>query len=293
MLEVFKNELTFKEEVQRAWQYRDFLDEEEDEENILKETQTILSTHYTLDSFLIEEFSSSLMYTLENNTIVLQEEQHKKEYSNKSTLQENYCVYWNTFNGDNDEIIRFYLQLLVRRMKILNEQKSMIHFTFRDSLTELFNRRFLEEFSTVAEQQVKRESSTYAILMVDIDHFKKVNDTYGHQTGDEVIKSLSTIIRERVRQSDVATRYGGEEFLILLHNTDAKGAKIVAESMSYQFKQTLFSFEGTSFNCTLSCGIDILNSNSVSIKKTIENADAALYYCKGNGRDMVSVYSCT
>ncbi|MDP3466319.1 MAG: GGDEF domain-containing protein [Sulfuricurvum sp.] len=159
--------------------------------------------------------------------------------------------------------------------------------SLRDGPTRLYNRRFMEEFIDKSAEQALRSNISYSILMIDIDYFKMVNDTYGHDSGDVVIKSLAEILQSTVRKADLPIRYGGEEFLILLHNTTPEGALSVAEKIRTQFSDKKYQFGSETVHKTLSIGISHFPSDADSIWKVIKFADIALYEAKHTGRNRV------
>jgi diguanylate cyclase (GGDEF)-like protein len=159
--------------------------------------------------------------------------------------------------------------------------------SLRDGATRLYNRRFLEEFIDKSSEQALRSNISYAILMIDIDYFKMVNDTYGHDSGDIVIKTLAEILQENIRKADLAIRYGGEEFLILLYNTTPEGAVQVAEKIRTRFNEKKYHFGNDTVEKTLSIGVAHFPSQADSIWKVIKYADLALYEGKNTGRNRV------
>lgn len=159
--------------------------------------------------------------------------------------------------------------------------------SLRDGATHLYNRRFLEEFIDRSAAQALRTNTTYSVLMIDIDYFKMVNDTYGHDAGDTVIRTLADILQSTVRKADLPIRYGGEEFLLLLHNTTREGAKAVAEKIRTRFNEKKFAFDGDTVQKTLSIGIGHFPSDADSLWKVIKFADLALYEGKHTGRNRV------
>jgi len=159
--------------------------------------------------------------------------------------------------------------------------------SLRDGATRLYNRRFMEEFIDKTVDQSLTTSDIYSILMIDIDYFKMVNDTYGHDSGDMVIKALAEILQSSVRKSDLPIRYGGEEFLVFLHNTTKEGAVIVADKIRIQFAAQKFQFGSETVQKTLSIGISHFPSDGDSIWKVIKFADVALYEAKHMGRNRV------
>ncbi len=166
-------------------------------------------------------------------------------------------------------------------MEILKES------SLRDGLTGLYNRRFLEEFIDKATSQALRSNISYGVLMLDIDFFKMVNDTYGHDVGDVVIRGLANTIKTCVRQSDLPIRFGGEEFVILLHNTSEEGTLIVANKIRNHFSEQKFIASGKTFQKTLSVGVSMFPENADSLWKCIKFADISLYKAKEDGRNRV------
>lgn len=126
--------------------------------------------------------------------------------------------------------------------------------------------------------------------MFDIDHFKKVNDTYGHQAGDEVIRTLASIVRQTVRETDICGRYGGEEFTILLIDTDADSATNFTERLRKKIAALTVTTNEHEINFTISSGIAQFSTKFTKHTQWIEAADKALYHAKENGRNKTSVY---
>ena len=160
--------------------------------------------------------------------------------------------------------------------------------SLRDGMTGLYNRRFLEEFIDKIMSQANRNKETYAVMMLDVDFFKMVNDTYGHDTGDKVIVALAKVLKASVRESDLVIRYGGEEFLILLHNATDEGALQIAKKINFDFGQLSFDVgNGEILKKTISIGMAKFPSDADSIWKCIKFADTALYEAKNTGRNKV------
>lgn len=159
--------------------------------------------------------------------------------------------------------------------------------SLRDGLTGLYNRRFLEEYIEQEQAQIQRDGTTYDIMMIDIDYFKLVNDTYGHDAGDIVIKELSNILTSSIRESDMSVRYGGEEFLILLRHSTREATLKIAKQIQDTFKGKKFTFGNETIEKTLSIGIAKLPDDNKSMWKVIKYADVALYEAKNTGRDKI------
>ena len=164
--------------------------------------------------------------------------------------------------------------------------------SLRDGMTGLYNRRFLEEFIDKVMQQATREDETYSILMLDVDFFKAVNDTYGHDVGDRVIMEIGRVLKENIREADLAIRYGGEEFVIMLHNATQEGALKVAKQIHSAFAALTFDVgDGESMSKTISIGISMFPNHGDTIWKCIKYADTALYVAKTTGRNKIVEYT--
>ena len=155
----------------------------------------------------------------------------------------------------------------------------------KDQLTGLYNRKFLEEFIEKQIPQAKRVNTTYGVLMLDIDHFKIINDTYGHDVGDEAIRVISRVIKESIRESDIAIRFGGEEFLVLLYNCTDEYIARIARKIGEEFSKQKIKAKNETFTKTLSVGASMYPQDSDDIYKCIKYADIALYSAKNSGRN--------
>lgn len=169
--------------------------------------------------------------------------------------------------------------------------KSLLALMVRDSLTGLYNHTHTLHCLESAVQNAQRENTSLCFAMVDIDHFKKVNDTYGHPIGDKVIKSLSLFLRQRLRKSDVIGRYGGEEFAVVLPNTAATDAVMIMNEILAKFRKIAQSAGDTDFFVSFSCGIAALSPGMEESANLSEIADKALYEAKHAGRNCVRLYS--
>ena len=161
-----------------------------------------------------------------------------------------------------------------------------------DGLTGLLNRKtFCAQLTNVLSRLDGRYPC--AVVMLDIDHFKKVNDTYGHPAGDEVIRKVSSVIRKTVRKVDMAGRYGGEEFVIYLHSTDPHHAGQIAERLRLMIRQTRFVFDQREVGVTASLGIACYPGDGKTSEELLHLADVALYRSKQGGRDRTTAYTNT
>ncbi|HBG92739.1 MAG: hypothetical protein A2X54_08900 [Nitrospirae bacterium GWF2_44_13] len=154
-----------------------------------------------------------------------------------------------------------------------------------DGLTGLLNHRVFQEKLSEELKKLSRYSEPTSLLLADIDFFKKINDTYGHPSGDLVLKEVSNIIREAIRDIDMPARYGGEEFAAILPRTDSKGAMNIAERLRKAVMSASFSSDTSQLKVTLSIGIATTPSDAKTKEELIEKADEALYYAKHNGRN--------
>jgi len=160
-----------------------------------------------------------------------------------------------------------------------------------DGLTGLLNHRVFQEKFTEELKRQNRLSGPVSLILTDIDFFKKVNDTYGHPVGDIVLKGVSKIIRETVRDIDIPARYGGEEFAVILPETDGAGAQIIAERLRNAVGGKTFNADGKAFNVTISMGISVAPEDAKRKEELIEKADQALYHAKHNGRNQSVLWS--
>jgi len=181
------------------------------------------------------------------------------------------------------------IQSLIKELKASYEKLQELAQT--DPLTRLYNRRYFSEISSNILNLAKREKKPLSVVMLDIDKFKRVNDTYGHQVGDEVIVSLANILKANKRESDIVCRYGGEEFVILLPNTPIDGAVNFANKLREKVQNYILNLDdGTTLKFTISLGVASVNlEKEESIEKALNRADEALYESKNSGRNRVSL----
>lgn len=159
----------------------------------------------------------------------------------------------------------------------------------RDYLTGAYNRKFFMERFQEESSWAHRYGEPISIVMIDIDFFKKINDTYGHCTGDHILQQISEIIMERIRPSDIFARFGGEEFIILMSNTDAETAYASADNLRLAVAgHEFYSDDRLRFSVTISSGVATFHGEpEVTVDNILGRADAALYRAKANGRNVV------
>jgi diguanylate cyclase (GGDEF)-like protein len=173
---------------------------------------------------------------------------------------------------------------VIEAKRLLSQLKES---TLRDPLTGLYNRRFLDEFAATFDASVKRRNVQAGILMCDIDFFKQVNDVYGHNVGDEVLKGVVGAIHKAVREADLAVRFGGEEFLVLVQDADEAVALDVAERIRRDVESSEIISSGNVIKKTVSIGVSIFPEDSENLWKCIKYSDVAMYKAKTSGRNRV------
>lgn len=171
-------------------------------------------------------------------------------------------------------------QQQLRTQKLLHKQ------AITDHLTGLANRRYAMEQASLEIKKNQRSNTPLSLALMDIDHFKLVNDNYGHDMGDDVLRAVADVFRQHCRESDLVSRIGGEEFLLMMPATDLNGAAINAEKIRQALKARPFNHAGKTFNITASFGLAQWD-NDTEINSVLRRADAALYQAKDDGRDCI------
>ncbi|MBI5197309.1 MAG: GGDEF domain-containing protein [Nitrospirae bacterium] len=191
-----------------------------------------------------------------------------------------------TAEQDKDlRVIASELSALMNNIE--KNEKKLEEMTTVDPLTGLYNRRYFQERLDAEFKRFVRYNTLFSIAIVDVDHFKRINDTYGHQQGDEVLKEVAGILRSRTRETDILARYGGEEFVILYTSTEKGGAYLHIDRIRLSISEHLF--RGLSQKVTISAGISDATGRTSS-DEVINQADAALYQAKDSGRNRCEVY---
>jgi len=171
---------------------------------------------------------------------------------------------------------------MLAHIKILSEQLSKMAYT--DSLTHIYNRLHFAHFLDAEIDKVKRYGGTFSIIFFDLDHFKEVNDNFGHLVGDEVLEKITNIVSSANRSADIFARYGGEEFIILAPETDLSGALIHAERLRNDIEKSDFNTAG---HVTSSFGVTEFIAESDTVERLFDRVDKALYLAKDRGRNRV------
>ncbi len=171
---------------------------------------------------------------------------------------------------------------------IVKLNTELLEMAYRDPMTNAYNRRYFFETGEKLLSFAKREKHTFTVAMMDIDKFKNVNDTYGHDIGDAVIIDLSNNITKLLRESDICARFGGEEFAVIYQNTNIDNAKIVSEKIRQVIEKSKVN---DLINYTISIGISVLDLEKDTLEDALKYADKALYEAKENGRNQVQIYT--
>lgn len=194
----------------------------------------------------------------------------------------------------DDSYLKKALSKNINELNISNKNLETINSNLNeiatiDFLTNIPNRRYFYDMSDKKLHLAKRYKNIFSVLFLDIDYFKNVNDKYGHDIGDEILKLIAKTITDYVRKSDVHARIGGEEFAILLFNTDLNGAKQFSNKLRDKIQNLIYENENIKIGVTISIGVTVLKENDETITEIFKRADQALYYAKKSGRNNVSI----
>lgn len=168
------------------------------------------------------------------------------------------------------------------------QYENVIRESIRDRLTGLYNRHYFDEAYSQQASLAIRYRIDFTLLFMDIDNFKEINDTYGHLAGDKALRQIAAIIRQEKRNSDIAARFGGEEFILLLTHTDNVSGFIFAERLRKAIEETKVIYRSQSFKLTISGGLASFPFNSKDPERLLEMADSAVYLSKGAGKNRIS-----
>jgi diguanylate cyclase len=209
---------------------------------------------------------------------------HKRLYTIATALEEKVEILSHDLRSHNAKVSEMGQKIATLESQlVLATQASK-----EDFLTKLFNKRALEEIIEIKEAEYVRYGRNYCIAMLDLDFFKSVNDTYGHEAGDAVLKAFAHIFKEEARVNDIVGRFGGEEFLAILGDTELSGAKIFGEKVRGHVEEAQFMYQGQRIAVTVSIGI-AQRKDYPSLEKLKIGADERLYDAKHKGRNRVAV----
>lgn len=207
---------------------------------------------------------------------------HKKLYTIASSLEEETQLL-----GTELKEHSVVISEMENKIKELESELKIAKTASReDALTKLYNKRALDEFMDIREGEFKRHKKPYCVVFFDIDHFKQVNDTYGHDAGDVVLQGFAQVFKKLARTVDIVGRYGGEEFVAILSETDRKGAQVFAEKVRQKLEISRFVHAGNKLQVTISGGI-AFREEYPSMNAMMKAADDKLYKAKDNGRNQI------
>lgn len=207
---------------------------------------------------------------------------HKRLYTIASTLEEKVEILSKDLKLHNDKVVDMGHKISALEAELLQANKA----SREDFLTKLFNKRALEEMMAVKEAEYERHGRGYCVVMMDLDFFKSINDTYGHAAGDAVLTAFANILKKEARTSDIIGRYGGEEFMAILGDTDIGGAKKFAEKVRAHVETAHFLYQNDRISVTVSIGV-AQRSDYPSQSGIVSGADERLYEAKKKGRNRV------
>ena len=186
------------------------------------------------------------------------------------------------------ELLATNVAIAIENSRLFNEVQ---HLAIIDPLTGLYNRRKFDELATIEFTRAKRYRRPICAIMIDLDQFKQVNDTYGHIVGDQALSSVASLCKDNLRNIDILGRFGGEEFVILLPETKITEAKATAERLRIDCQENEFVTTGGTISLTISLGIVEIDSSCKTLEDLIDRADQALYASKRAGRNTVTIWS--
>ena len=194
-----------------------------------------------------------------------------------------FCVYDNLIEWDGEPAVQAVIEDVTDRVTL---EAKLRQLSVTDPLTEIYNRRELDRVLNQEFQQRQRYDHPFAVILLDIDHFKIINDTYGHDVGDSTLKHIANTLRDALRQTDVLGRWGGEEFLIVCPSTDIQEATRLANTLRVRIANMT---QHNAKSVTISIGVASLHNDDTQISDILKRADRALYDAKRNGRNRVEV----
>lgn len=243
-----------------------------------------------------------IAFNLQTDDAIIQKWQHAFDKLKKDQLIEEIINRYEFEKPDYSLFIKLLVGVLLiiaivvyhnRKLSCMNKKLNELQGQLQkqadhDYLTQLYNRRYFDQVSPVIINLGKRNKQKTSIILIDIDDFKSINDTYGHHTGDDVIKYLSSCLLQHVRESDIVARIGGEEFVILLPGTNIEGSINIASKIRVAIENSIInSGEKNSLKFTISLGVDEVLENDTNIRSSLNRADEALYKAKATGKNKV------
>lgn len=195
----------------------------------------------------------------------------------------------NRFQESEIKHLENLLMLFCYALKNVTLYQQAIRMAHTDPLTNVRNRSAFDDTILREFQLAKRKQSALSIIFLDIDHFKHLNDTYGHACGDFALAAVASWVKEALRGSDIVFRYGGEEFVIILSDAHKEGAAMIAERIRHEIDTHSLLFEGHQLHITASLGTSTLSNEDATVSNLVQRADHAMYIAKQNGRNQVHI----
>ncbi len=239
------------------------------------------------DSLNIRYIGKNFSYFWKNKKLI-NEEINCFEIEIKKDNKKRYYEFRTTELKEKTKLLGYvyFIQDITSQKEMIQELNNLANY---DVLTQVYNRRRLMEEAEKELIKAKTCKNCISVLMIDIDHFKRVNDNYGHLAGDNVIKMVTKACKDNLRRNDVIGRYGGEEFIIILPNTDKRKAVEFAENIRAYINEVKIEFNKEKISVTVSIGVAcaIIINDKINIEKIINEADKGLYYAKNHGRNQL------
>ena len=208
---------------------------------------------------------------------------HKKLYTIAVALEENTQQLSKDLKNHSGEV-----KMMSKKIRNLEKElESVKQESKEDFLTKLYNRRALDEFLVIKEAEFERYGHNFSVVMFDLDYFKLVNDNYGHDAGDAVLAAFAKILKQEARAVDIVGRFGGEEFMAVLSETETKGAAVFAEKVRKHVQKARFMYKGKRIKLTVSCGVSERKKH-VTLENVLNASDEYLYKAKEAGRNRVA-----
>jgi diguanylate cyclase (GGDEF)-like protein len=213
----------------------------------------------------------------------------KEQVEYMRTQPEREIGLYEELSRSNNALVTLQRELAKKNVELERLNAEVQRLSIIDELTHLFNRRGLFEMGHREVERAKRFGKPLSAIMLDIDHFKQFNDSYGHAVGDKVLEEVAVRCNEQLRKVDIFARYGGEEFSVLLPETKIADARVIAERLRHHTSQEPISTEHGLLSVTISLGIAVFEGATMGLEELLEHADQALYKAKESGRNRVYV----
>ena len=263
---------------------------------VLRPLSSLLNTRLRLESGIAADENQSTVAISGSNLVVRAADNRPFSDAERDFLREAFDLI--RLSEETDARLRAFEDRIGRleteNLDLLMQNRTLSEISARDSLTGLYNRWYVMEKIDSEMNRALRHGSPMSLLMLDLDHFKRVNDSFGHSVGDEVLKNVGQVLRENCRVYDVPGRYGGEEFCIVLPETRVGNTKQVAERIRSRLASTELPVGDKSIIVTASIGVagvdSVAEEGVVSAAALLDRADRALYAAKNHGRNRVELW---